>query len=69
MLFIIYSPECVSKLSTLDEKFMLLTHIQGTQNLLVVLTVKEGCLISHQSSWKRAIIVRIQFLNLHDSAS
>ena len=44
---------------TLDKKFMLLTHIQGAQNILVVLAVKESRLVSHQSSQKRAMLMEM----------
>ena len=43
---------------------MFLTHIQGAQDILVVLAVKEGCLVSHQSGWKGAKIIWIKLLNL-----
>ena len=64
MCFLLFILQRVYLKLTLDKEFMLLAHIQGAQNILVVLAVKEGCLVSHQSGWKRAKIIWIKLLNL-----
>ena len=53
--FILFILQSVFLNLTLDKKFVLLAHIQGAQDFLIVLAVKQGRLVSHQSSCKRVV--------------